>query len=75
VWSRSSECSIRMDVPNSVTELARKTEEVRILQRVSADINSTLDLMRSATSRCERWTSCSSSTTRSSSFSSLTTRR
>ena len=27
-----------------VTELARKTEEVRILQRVSADINSTLDL-------------------------------
>jgi len=33
-----------MDAPNSVTELARKAEEVRILQRVSADINSTLDL-------------------------------
>jgi len=33
-----------MDVPNSVTDLARKTEEVRILQRVSADINATLDL-------------------------------
>ena len=28
----------------SVTELARKTAEVRILQRVSTDINSTLDL-------------------------------
>jgi DNA-binding NtrC family response regulator/putative methionine-R-sulfoxide reductase with GAF domain len=32
------------DVDQSVTELARKTAEVRILQRVSADINSTLDL-------------------------------
>ena len=29
---------------NEVTDLARKTAEVRILQRVSADINSTLDL-------------------------------
>jgi DNA-binding NtrC family response regulator len=33
-----------MDSNQSVTELARKTAEFRILQRVSADINSTLDL-------------------------------
>src|SRR5262245_57152555 len=33
-----------MDVSQRVTELERKTAEVRILQRVSADINSTLDL-------------------------------
>src|SRR5262245_3058838 len=32
------------DVSHTATELARKTAEVRILQRVSADINSTLDL-------------------------------
>src|SRR5262245_30312407 len=32
------------DVSQRATELARKTAEVRILQRVSADINSTLDL-------------------------------
>jgi eukaryotic-like serine/threonine-protein kinase len=32
------------DVSQRDTELARKTAEVRILQRVSADINSTLDL-------------------------------
>ena len=32
------------DVSQTVAELARKTEEVRILQRVSAEINSTLDL-------------------------------
>jgi DNA-binding NtrC family response regulator/putative methionine-R-sulfoxide reductase with GAF domain len=32
------------DVSHDVTELARKTAEVRILQRVSATINSTLDL-------------------------------
>jgi DNA-binding NtrC family response regulator/putative methionine-R-sulfoxide reductase with GAF domain len=32
------------DSSHIVAELARKTEEVRILQRVSADINSTLDL-------------------------------
>jgi DNA-binding NtrC family response regulator/putative methionine-R-sulfoxide reductase with GAF domain len=33
-----------MDAPNGVTDLARKIAEVRILQRVSADINATLDL-------------------------------
>jgi DNA-binding NtrC family response regulator/putative methionine-R-sulfoxide reductase with GAF domain len=32
------------DVSQEATELVRKTAEVRILQRVSADINSTLDL-------------------------------
>ncbi len=32
------------DVSHKETELARKTAEVRILQRVSAEINSTLDL-------------------------------
>jgi DNA-binding NtrC family response regulator/putative methionine-R-sulfoxide reductase with GAF domain len=32
------------DVSHEVTELARKTAEVRILQRVSGNINSTLDL-------------------------------
>jgi DNA-binding NtrC family response regulator len=32
------------DLSSRATELARKTAEVRILQRVSADINSTLDL-------------------------------
>jgi transcriptional regulator with GAF, ATPase, and Fis domain len=32
------------DPHSNLTELARKTAEVRILQRVSADINSTLDL-------------------------------
>ena len=32
------------DSNQQVTELARKTTEVRILQRVSAEINSTLDL-------------------------------
>ena len=32
------------DVSQPVADLARKTEEVRILQRVSAEINSTLDL-------------------------------
>src|SRR5262245_65285999 len=32
------------DVSQQATELARKTAEVRILQRVSADINSTLEL-------------------------------
>ncbi len=33
-----------MDVSPNITELERKIAEVRILQRVSADINSTLDL-------------------------------
>ena len=32
------------DSSQQITELARKTAEVQILQRVSADINSTLDL-------------------------------
>ena len=33
----------QQDSSQRVTELTRKTAEVRILQRVSADINSTLD--------------------------------
>ena len=32
------------DSSQHITDLARKTAEVQILQRVSADINSTLDL-------------------------------
>ena len=56
-------CDAESGFNQQVAELARKTAEIQILQRVSAQFNSTLDLDEICDVDSERWASCSSSTT------------